>query len=98
MFEFDEKELIKLTKLSRIECTPEERKKLLQSLKNILLYVEQLKEIDTEGVTPCNHVLETLVNVMREDEVGKTLDRELFLSNAPTHTGGMIRVPPVMKS
>jgi aspartyl-tRNA(Asn)/glutamyl-tRNA(Gln) amidotransferase subunit C len=98
MAHFDEKDLLKLAKLSRIECSEEEQKKLLHNLKNILAYVEQLKEVDTEGVPPCSHVLETLVNVMREDEVGATLSRDLFLSNAPAHTGGMIRVPPVIKS
>lgn len=93
----DEKDLLKLTKLSRIACTDEERKRLLHSLQGILNYVEQLKEIDTEGVTPCSHVLETMANVMRDDVVGELLARELFLANAPAHTGGMVRVPPVLK-
>jgi aspartyl-tRNA(Asn)/glutamyl-tRNA(Gln) amidotransferase subunit C len=34
---------------------------------------------------------------MREDKVGETLPRELFLANAPSHVGGLIRVPPVIK-
>jgi aspartyl-tRNA(Asn)/glutamyl-tRNA(Gln) amidotransferase subunit C len=93
----EEKELNKLIKLARIECSEEEKKKLLQSLSSILKYVDQLKEIDTEGVKPCSHILETLVNVMREDEVGDLLPRDIFLSNAPAHTGGMIRVPSVIK-
>jgi aspartyl-tRNA(Asn)/glutamyl-tRNA(Gln) amidotransferase subunit C len=97
MAQFDEKDLLKLKKLSRIECSEEEQKKLLHSLRNILAYVDQLKEVDTEGVIPCSHVLETMVNVMREDEVGETLPRELFLSNAPAQAGGMVKVPQVMK-
>jgi aspartyl-tRNA(Asn)/glutamyl-tRNA(Gln) amidotransferase subunit C len=97
MAEFDEKELIKLTKLCRIECNEEEKKILLQQLASILNYVEQLNEIDTENVEPCYRVLETLTNVMRKDEIGEILSRELFLANAPAHVGGMIRVPPVIK-
>jgi aspartyl-tRNA(Asn)/glutamyl-tRNA(Gln) amidotransferase subunit C len=97
MAEFDEKELIKLTKLCRIECTEEEKKALHQQLSQVLNYIEQLKEVDTEGVDPCFRVSETLANVMREDEVGETLPRDLFLANAPAHVGGMIRVPPVIK-
>ncbi len=92
----EEKDFLKLTKLCRIECSEEEKKKLMERLKKVLVYVEQLKEVDTAGVTPCNHVLETVHNVMREDVVGETLPRDLFLSNAPAHTGGMIRVPPVI--
>jgi aspartyl-tRNA(Asn)/glutamyl-tRNA(Gln) amidotransferase subunit C len=97
MAEFDEKELIKLTQLCRIECTEEEKKALHQQLAKILNYIEQLREVDTEGVDPCYRVLETLTNVMREDEIGETLSRDLFLANAPAHVGGMVRVPPVIK-
>ncbi len=97
MAEFDEKELIRLTKLCRIECTEEEKRTLYQQLAKILDYIEQLKEVDTEGVDPCYRVLETLINVMREDEIGDTLPRDLFLANAPAHMGGMVRVPPVIK-
>lgn len=98
MAEFDEKELEKLAKLCRIECTEDEKKALHKQLAHVLKYVEQLKEVDTTGVEPCYRVLETLSNVMREDEVGELLPRELFLANAPAHVGGMIRVPPVIKS
>lgn len=98
MAEFDEKELDKLAKLCRIECTEDEKKALSSQIADILSYVEQLKQVDTEGVSPCDCVLGTLMNVMREDEVGQLLSRELFLANAPSHVGGMIRVPPVIKS
>jgi aspartyl-tRNA(Asn)/glutamyl-tRNA(Gln) amidotransferase subunit C len=93
----DEEELSKLIKLCRIEYTEEEKKALLQHLAKILKYVELLKEVDTEGVEPCCRVSENLTNVLRDDEVGETLPRELFLANAPAHVGGMIRVPPVIK-
>jgi aspartyl-tRNA(Asn)/glutamyl-tRNA(Gln) amidotransferase subunit C len=98
MSRFEEKDFLKLTKLCRIDCTEEEKKKLLHSLQDILAYIDQLKEVDTEGVNPCNHVIETINNVMREDVVGELLSRELFLANAPAHVGGMIRVPPVIKN
>lgn len=98
MSEFDEKELEKLTKLCRIECTEEEKKALHQHLAKVLKYIDQLGEVDTQGVEPCYRVLETLSNVMREDEIGECLSRDLFLANAPAHVGGMIRVPPVIRS
>lgn len=91
------KELIKkLTQLSRIDCTPEEQAGLLQSLETILSYVDQLQEVDTEAVKPCNHVLAAINNVMRDDVIGETLPREIFLNNSPAHSGGRIRVPPVI--
>jgi aspartyl-tRNA(Asn)/glutamyl-tRNA(Gln) amidotransferase subunit C len=93
----EEAEFNKLCKLSRISCTEEEKKNFLKSLGDILSYVEQLQEIDTEGVPPCYTVHEALENVMREDIPEEPLSRDLFLANAPAHVGGMIRVPPVLK-
>lgn len=87
-----------LIKLSRIDCNEEEQDALLHDLENILGLFEQLQEIDTEQVTPCNHVLEGMGNVMRDDIVHPPMPRELFLGNAPSQIGGMIRVPPVIKS
>ncbi|MBA3816798.1 MAG: Asp-tRNA(Asn)/Glu-tRNA(Gln) amidotransferase subunit GatC [Parachlamydiaceae bacterium] len=83
--------------LCRINCSDEEQESLLVDLKKILEYIEQLHEIDTENVAPCYHVLEGASNVTREDNVGETLPRDLFLANAPSQIGGMIRVPPVIK-
>ena len=90
-------EIEKLSKLCRIACTAEEKEKLRRNLSKILGYVDQLKQIDTEGVPPCNNVLEELSSVMREDKIEESLPREVFLANAPAHVGGMVRVPPVIQ-
>ncbi len=92
------KETIKnLIKLSRIDCNEEEQVALENDLQKILNYFEELQEINTENVSPCNQVLEGMANVMREDTVGQILPREVFLANAPAQIGGMIKVPPVLK-
>ncbi|GAB4193451.1 MAG: hypothetical protein Tsb0015_16210 [Simkaniaceae bacterium] len=75
---------------------------LLDKILSVLKYVEQIDEIDVEGIPPCNHVLEHISNVFREDEVGKIeknerLSQEKFLKNSPSNVGGMIKVPPVIK-
>ncbi len=93
----EESEFNKLSRLCRISCTEEEKKNLSKSIEDVLSYMEQLQEIDTEGVPPCLTVLETLTNEMREDIPEEPLSRDLFLANAPSHVGGMIRVPPVFK-
>jgi|EndMetStandDraft_7_1072992.scaffolds.fasta_scaffold1469921_2 aspartyl-tRNA(Asn)/glutamyl-tRNA(Gln) amidotransferase subunit C len=97
MAELDKKAIKNLTALSRIDCSDEEQEQLLKDLKSILNYIELLREIDTEHVPPCNHVLEDIVNVTREDIPGDPMPREVFLANAPSHIGGLIRVPPVFK-
>lgn len=94
-----DKQLVKyLTQLSRIACSEQEQEALLKDLQGILDYVEQLQEVDTENVPPCDQVLADMNNVFREDEVGTSMPRDVFLANAPAHVGGMIRVPPVIKS
>jgi len=97
MSSFNEKDFDKLSKLCRIECTDEEKEAFIKSLNSILDYIAQLNEINTDGISPHKQLF-ALANVMREDIVHDILARELFLKDAPAHIGGMIRVPPVLKS
>ena len=97
MANVDKKTIKSLTQLSKIQCTEEEEESLLQDLKNILAYVEQLEEVNTENAIACNHILELSDNVWREDVIGATLSREVFLSNAPSQVGGLVKVPTVIK-
>lgn len=97
MADFNKDTIQDLTRLCRIGCTEEEIESLLVDLQKIVGYMELLHEIDTDNVQPCNHVLEEIVNVMREDTIGDTLPRDKFLANAPAQIGGMIRVPTVIK-
>jgi len=98
MAELDKQTIQHLSKLCRIKCSEAEQENLLESLKKILNYVEQLNEVDTENVKPCCHVLPDMQNVMRPDVVEKPLSREVFLANAPSQIGGMIKVPTILKS
>jgi len=99
MSTFDRPAFEHLKKLCRIECTPEEEEAILLSLQKVLTYVEQLNEVNTEGVPSCNYVLRGMLkNRTRADEVKNLLSRESFLANAPDQVGGMVRVPPVLKS
>lgn len=93
----DKTTIRELSKLCRIECTEEEEEKFLKDLQGILNYFDQLSEVDTDGIEPMNHVLEAIVNVEREDVVKPSLPRDVFLSNAPSQIGGMIKVPTVIK-
>ena len=98
MSEFSEKDFDHLAKLCRLDFSQEEKKRLGNDLSRMLDYVKQLHELDTENVAPCKHILETMVNVMRDDLPGHLLKREDFLANVPSHVGGMVRVPPVIKN
>jgi aspartyl-tRNA(Asn)/glutamyl-tRNA(Gln) amidotransferase subunit C len=87
-----------LTKLARIACTKEQEDALFEDMQKIVSYVEQLGELNTEGVTPCNTVVQYVDKTpLRQDVTGQTLSRDEFLKNSPSHIGGMIRVPQVLK-
>lgn len=97
MKEMNHSQIDHLAKLCRIECSEEEKQQLAKNLSQILAYIEQLDELDTENVPPCSRVLETIKNVLRDDVVGETISREEFLQNSGSHVGGMVRVPPIIK-
>ncbi len=97
MAEIDEESIQTLSELCRIRLNPESLKSFVEDLGKILNDIEQLQCVDTEGVIPCNHVLEDMVNVEREDVVGATLSQKEFLKNSPQHVEGMIKVPPIIK-
>jgi len=99
MSNFNEQDLKDLQRLARIKLSPDENQNLLESMQKILDYVELLSEVDTKEVPCCDLVSQFQTkNVFREDEVGELLERDQFLENSPDQIGGMIRVPPVIKS
>lgn len=64
--ELSKQEIEHIALLARLGLTEEEKEKFAKQLSSILDYVEQLKEIDTDGVEPTAQVT-GLENVMRED-------------------------------
>ena len=58
----------------------------------MLDYIDQLGELNTEGVEPMSHVF-PVQNVFREDVVTGKDDRDNILKNAPGVKDGMFEVP-----
>ncbi len=96
--EFTDEDLEKLSRLCRIPYTEEEKKALMNDLLSVLNYIEQLNEIDPDGVEECHHAVKGVSCPMREDVACDVLDRQTFLDNSPDHVAGMIKVPPILKS
>ena len=63
-----------------------------RELSAILEAVENINELDLEGVEPTTHVV-PLENVLREDEPRPSLPRERALEQAPDSDGVGFRVP-----
>jgi len=81
--------------LARLTFSKEEKIKLMDQLNEILAYVEQLNELDTNNVEPLSQVID-LGNVFREDKRRPGLSREEALQNAPARTEKFFKVPKVI--
>ncbi|MGV3561165.1 Asp-tRNA(Asn)/Glu-tRNA(Gln) amidotransferase subunit GatC [Larkinella arboricola] len=92
----DHETLHKIAHLARLDVRPEEEQPLVESLNEVLTWMEQLNEIDTTGVEPLTHISSEL-NVLREDEVAHQLPREQALVNAPDKTDQYFQVPKVIE-
>ncbi len=86
----------KVARLARI-AEPEERiEPLVQELNGILQWIEQLAEVDTDGVEPLTSVVHATLT-LRDDVVTDGGDAARVLSNAPKSTDGFYVVPKVVE-
>jgi aspartyl-tRNA(Asn)/glutamyl-tRNA(Gln) amidotransferase subunit C len=74
----------------------EELDRLLPELNNILGWVEQLGEVDTDGVEPLTAVIDQKLR-LRDDVVNDGNIREDVLANAPEAQHGFFAVPKVIE-
>lgn len=88
-------EVLKISLLARLELSEAELEKMTAQLVQIVGYVDQLSELDTEGVEPMAHALD-VANVFAEDQVCPSLDRTAALANAPHSDGECYLVPAVL--
>ena len=81
--------------LARIDLTDEETTLFQGQLDQVLHYVEQLNELDVDGVEPTAHAI-PVFNVLRKDEIGQSLSHDAVIANAPAATDGEVRVPKII--
>ncbi|HET9458692.1 MAG TPA: Asp-tRNA(Asn)/Glu-tRNA(Gln) amidotransferase subunit GatC [Sphingomicrobium sp.] len=85
-----------IANLARIAMSEEELERLVPELNNILGWVEQLGEVDTEGVEPLATVIEQKLR-LRDDVVSDGDCRDEILANAPDAEHGFFAVPKVIE-
>lgn len=61
-------------------------------LEKMIAYIDQIKEVDTDGIEPMSHVY-PVYNVFREDVVTNEDGSAQTLQNAPVQKDGGIVVP-----
>jgi aspartyl-tRNA(Asn)/glutamyl-tRNA(Gln) amidotransferase subunit C len=89
------RDIEKVALLARLQLTEAEVAAMTTDLGQIVGYVDQLAEVDTEGVEPMAHAVE-VTNVFRADEVTPSLPRDEALANAPHRDERGYLVPAVL--
>jgi aspartyl-tRNA(Asn)/glutamyl-tRNA(Gln) amidotransferase subunit C len=92
MAKLSREDILKLAQLARLDLTEAEIGEYVEELSAILQYVEQLNDIDVEGLKPTNQVT-GLTDVTRADEVrdyGYTAEE--LLKNVPAVEQNQLKV------
>lgn len=82
--------------LARLNVSESEADKLAAQMADIIAFADQLSEIDTQGIEPTNHAI-TVENVLREDTVVPSYERDDLIANAPEKKAGCFLVPRVVE-
>ena len=91
------KEVLHVANLARLDVDKVLIDKFAGQIGTVLEYVDKLKALDTEGVTPTSHAI-FLTNAFREDDERQSFDSDSALSNAPEKEDGNFIVPKVINS
>ncbi|MBW4707502.1 Asp-tRNA(Asn)/Glu-tRNA(Gln) amidotransferase subunit GatC [Roseobacter sp. YSTF-M11] len=92
----DETTAARVAKLARIKVEPEALPALAGEFNTILGFIEQLNEVDIDGVAPMTSVTPQRLK-RRADEVREGDQQAKILSNAPDAREGFFAVPKVVE-
>lgn len=85
----------RVANLARLEFSESELGEITKQLGNVVALVDELSQVNTEGVEPMVHAIE-LNNVLAADVVKPSLERTEALKNAPSADEECFRVPAVL--
>ena len=86
----------KVAKLARIRVEEDALPALAQEFNNILGFIEQLNEVDIEGIEPMVSVTPMRLK-RRQDVINDGDQQDKVLSNAPDAREGFFAVPKVVE-
>ena len=92
----DTKQVRHIAKLARLAMSDAEVEAMVPELNNILSWVEQLGEVNTDGIEPLTAVIDNKLR-LRDDAVTVGDQRDEVLKNAPNAQHGFFAVPKVIE-
>ena len=84
-----------IANLASINLSKNEKETFQSQLDQVLEYIDQLNEVDTDNLLNKENVISNLSS-LRSDDVGDSLPHELVIQNAPLSKNGFIQVPKVI--
>ena len=84
-----------VAKLARLELSEKEMDEMSIQLSEILAWIEQLREVDVDGLDPMTSVVQMDLKV-RDDVVTESDQAEAIVSNAPERSDTYFVVPKVI--
>tara|TARA_B100001758_G_C17968045_1_gene381809 strand:- start:104 stop:394 length:291 start_codon:yes stop_codon:yes gene_type:complete len=94
--EINDKLISKLAELAKLKFNKKAKEVIKSDLKNILVFINKLKEINTEKVNPLVYLTEE-INILREDVVNEACKQTEALKNSPLKDSDYFKVPTVLK-
>lgn len=91
----DTKTVDRIAELSKLEFSNDEKNAILKDMNQMLAFIDQLKEVDTENIAPLIHMTED-VNILRDDESILRISQQEALENAPSKDSTYFKIPKVL--
>lgn len=88
-------DVAKVAKLARLTLSEEELDQFTEQLSQVLEHATDIAALDLEGVVATAHPF-GLINVVREDVLRASLDRDSVLAMAPDAEEGRFAVPRIL--
>ena len=82
-----------IAKLARLKVADADIGHVTDDLQKIVAFVNQLDDVDTDGVEPMAHPLGHVAAPLRTDEADTRIDAERIQRDAPDTADGFYRVP-----
>lgn len=92
-----DKDIKKMVRLANLKFSPDQMDKFSAKVKSVLAYVEELNELDTSGLEPTSHAVDSGAH-LRDDLAAASGMAAEILAIAPARDGEFIKVPKVIDS
>lgn len=93
-------DMARIANLARLELSDNESERMLTGLNQFFEVVEQMRAVDTSGITPLSHPVAAIRDIqlrLRDDVVSESDNREANQKSAPAVESGMFLVPRVIE-